>query len=108
MALGALGVHAAIGESALYSYAAQWWIDIIGFSFLTLTGVRLYRMRLWAAKVTVFLLYALFFLVLILIAVCFDDYYANWAYWSLPLSLPLLGSCVHVLRKHRGAFVNRL
>ena len=64
--------------------------------------------HLWAAKVTACLLYAVFFAVLILISMWFDQLYLAWYYWLLPLSLPVLGSCVYALRKNRGEFVNRL
>ena len=108
MTLGAMGVHTAIDHKDFYSYAEQWWIDVVGFGFLAFTGIGLYRTRLWAAKVTAFLLYAVFFVVLILISLWFDQLYLAWYYWLLPLSLPVLGSCVYILRKNRSEFVNRL
>ena len=108
MTIGAVGVHTALDGSDFYRYAVPWWIDVVGFGFLAFTGIGLYRTRLWAAKVTACLLYAVFFAVLILISMWFDQLYLAWYYWLLPLSLPVLGSCVYALRKNRGEFVNRL
>lgn len=104
---GGYGLRAVIAHPPTESAIAER-LQFACSALLMLTGIGLLRMRLWAARVTLALLFGAFFVVLALMSLAFEEHGASWYYWCLPLALPLLGSCVHVLRKERTRLVRRL
>lgn len=95
---GSLALRATLIHSADYANGVQWWAEIAVSSLLCIAGLALLRGWRWAARLTGIVLYLLFFVVLVTISLAFESSRGLWWYWSLPLVLPLLGWCIHVVR----------